>query len=103
MSRFSGSNGARGVLRGDRLISANGKQGSDQMGAEFKADPLVLRFERWIDLAGTTVTNGAGGNLVGDVEVILASHLHPAYLGPETKSRAQTAFQLLIVLLIDSC
>eukprot|EP00929_Paragymnodinium_shiwhaense_P035825 TRINITY_DN19299_c0_g1_i1.p1 TRINITY_DN19299_c0_g1~~TRINITY_DN19299_c0_g1_i1.p1 ORF type:complete len:1009 (-),score=245.19 TRINITY_DN19299_c0_g1_i1:318-3344(-) len=58
VARHGAAPGARKVLKGDRLIAANGKDGPQAMGAEFKAETLMLRFERWIDGANGAAPGG---------------------------------------------
>lgn len=57
--RTCSSGSAAMVLRGDRLIGANGKQGSADMGAQFREQNVVLRLERWHDAASAPVPVGA--------------------------------------------
>eukprot|EP00927_Polykrikos_kofoidii_P076733 TRINITY_DN73773_c0_g1_i1.p1 TRINITY_DN73773_c0_g1~~TRINITY_DN73773_c0_g1_i1.p1 ORF type:complete len:1014 (-),score=151.58 TRINITY_DN73773_c0_g1_i1:126-3167(-) len=60
VARHSSQPGAEKVLQGDRLISANGKEGPHNMGVEFRSERIALRFERWIDLRGVSPPGGDG-------------------------------------------
>jgi len=52
VQRCCSAPGGQPVWRGDRLVAANGKEGTAAMAAEFRAETVTLRFERWADQAG---------------------------------------------------